>query len=157
MTTPEIPQDAESLRNSILSKIELLLEGKEAHEHPTELQDIIGRESFMYDVARAIQGRKLTRYGSLETHQGYQWVAISEYSTVRFGKKYINQLIINGDYMADSEGRSTGRHWHYELCKQTYSPEEYLALDKLFDADGQDWNDLFSALADYQKPSPRQQ
>lgn len=152
MTTPESIADPESIRRLIIDKVNLLLADSEVYEHKSI---ILEGKSWPLALARAIRGQKFDRLASLQIAGGYQWVGITEYSTVRAGRSKVNHIYVNGEGMGDSEGRHINHYWSYDLCSRTYSPEEYDLLAKLFDAEeGEARDEIFSQLSNYRKLHP---
>lgn len=142
----------ESLKRSVHRKALAVLHNSEARP----LHSFFDKgNTTIAGIAKLVIGQKTERTASLDVGNGYQWVAIHEQSSQRFGSHSVETLILNGDRMLDTEGRNTQRLWQYELIKGNYQAEDYMLLDELFDVTREARQDIFDQLAELNKDNHR--
>lgn len=154
MTTPEINNNPESLRQLAVSKIQGLLDTKRSQDlfYP----NYRWREgaSWAQGLARATLGRRYERFGSVPLGVGYSWVGIIEDGSEKNGKLKPHEIIIFGEQMLDGEGRYIQRLWQLNLLKKKHHTRKYELLNELLDVPESERAEIFSKLADYERDNP---
>lgn len=151
MINPEESPSPESKSEVVRRKVEQLLDSREPYEVSPSFIGSAPDNRLLNGVVKVVRGEKLHRIASVEIGAGWQWVAISEFTTKRPAHTRTTSLTVSGDMVADSEGRNIDRLWHFDLLSHDHDATELTLLDRLLDAPEEDRPELFKEITEYQR------